>query len=146
MAASAWSRRETLGAVRPRRSLLFWVALALTAAALIPLAIGLVMLRSHRHALLDQTQRLQIFAASETSVHMVISDVVMPRMSGPELARRLVRADPALKVLFISGHPGETMENQGLIANAELLTKPFTAEALLRRVRSMLDGSTPPAG
>jgi len=38
------------------------------------------------------------------------------------------------------------MENQGLIANAELLTKPFTAEALLRRVRSMFDGSTPSAG
>jgi len=53
--------------VRPRRSLLFWVALALTAAALIPLAIGLVMLRSHRHALLDQTQRLQIFAASNAA-------------------------------------------------------------------------------
>lgn len=53
--------------MRPRRSLLFWVALALTAAALIPLAIGLVMLRSHRHALLDQTQRLQIFAASNAA-------------------------------------------------------------------------------
>ena len=52
---------------RGRRSLLFWVALALTVAAAFPLAIGLWQLRTHRHALLDQVQRLQIFAASSAA-------------------------------------------------------------------------------
>ncbi len=72
-------------------------------------------------------EALEIFGDSETSFDMMISDVVMPRMSGPELARRLVHADPTLKVLFISGHLGETMESQGLVENSELLAKPFTA-------------------
>ena len=74
---------------------------------------------------------------------MVIADVVMPRMSGPEMARILSQSDPSLKVLFISGHLGETRENQGLIANAELLLKPFTPDALVDKVRRMLDGDQP---
>jgi PAS domain S-box-containing protein len=83
---------------------------------------------------------LEVFGNPETSFDMMITDVVMPRMSGPELARRLVHVDPSLQVLFISGHLGETMESQGLIENSALLAKPFTARALLRKVRSMLDG------
>ncbi len=86
---------------------------------------------------------LDLFAELETSCDMVITDVVMPRMSGPELARRLARVEPGLKVLFISGHLGETMESQGLIEKSELLAKPFTAGALVSKVRKMLDGDGP---
>ncbi len=92
----------------------------------------------------DAAQALKILGDSETGLDMVITDVVMPRMSGPELARRLARIDPAIKVLFISGHLGETIENQGLIENAELLAKPFTTDALVDKVRSMLDESDSP--
>jgi PAS domain S-box-containing protein len=107
------------------------------------------ILERHGYQVLEAsnaTQALELFGRPETQVDMIIADVVMPQMSGPEMARLLTESDPELKVLFISGHLGETMENQGLIANAELLTKPFTPDALVDKVRSMLDGDGPREG
>ncbi len=77
---------------------------------------------------------------AEDPLHLLISDVVMPGMSGVELARKLAERRPELKVLFISGYTADTAELEELLAtNARLLPKPFSNSALLDRVRELLD-------
>lgn len=74
-------------------------------------------------------------------IHLLLTDVVMPGMSGPELADALVNSRPGIKVLFASGYTDELVAQHGLLNSVmELLQKPFTKDALLRRVRDVLDG------
>jgi CheY-like chemotaxis protein len=68
-------------------------------------------------------------------IHLLLTDVVMPRMNGPELARRVRARRPDTKVLFMSGYSDEGV----LEADAALLQKPITPGALLRRLREVLD-------
>ena len=71
---------------------------------------------------------------------LLVSDVVMPGMSGPELARRLFKKSPRLPVLFISGYAGSFLEQHGFShGEHEVLPKPFTGRALAEKVRQMLD-------
>ena len=75
---------------------------------------------------------------------MLLTDVVMPGLSGPELARRLMASRPRLRVLYVSGYPDEAMASQGLLEpDASFLQKPFTPETLARRVREILDTREP---
>ncbi|HZS40278.1 MAG TPA: response regulator, partial [Polyangia bacterium] len=69
---------------------------------------------------------------------LLLTDVVMPRMSGPEVAERLKPLWPAMKVLFISGYAEQSLGAAG----AALLKKPFTVVELARRVRAVLDAAT----
>ena len=82
-------------------------------------------------------------AASEShagAIHLFMTDVVMPRIGGQELARRVLVTRPQVRVLYISGYSFEGIGHHGLIdAGANYLEKPFTAEALLRTVRKILD-------
>jgi FixJ family two-component response regulator len=72
-------------------------------------------------------------------VHVLLSDVVMPRVSGPELARRFALLRPEAKVLFVSGYPDEVLARQGVpVAGHALLEKPFTRQGLARAVRNVL--------
>ena len=75
-------------------------------------------------------------------IHLLLTDVVMPVMSGTELAQQLSVLRPAIKVLFMSGYTNDT-DALRRIAEGEipLLEKPFTTEALARQVRSALDGT-----
>jgi nitrogen-specific signal transduction histidine kinase/CheY-like chemotaxis protein len=73
-------------------------------------------------------------------VDVLLTDVVMPRMSGPELAGTLRRTHPHLKVLFISGYTDQAVGHQGVFApDSQFLQKPFTTAALLAKVRALLD-------
>jgi signal transduction histidine kinase/CheY-like chemotaxis protein len=74
-------------------------------------------------------------------IHLLLTDVVMPVMSGTELAQQLSVLRPAMKVLFMSGYTNDT-DALRRIAEGEipLLEKPFTTEALARHVRTALDG------
>jgi two-component system cell cycle sensor histidine kinase/response regulator CckA len=76
-------------------------------------------------------------------LQLLVTDVVMPRMSGPDLAARLTKGRPELPVLFISGYPGEALEGVALGADAELLPKPFSFEELLRAVERLLSRRRP---
>ena len=72
-------------------------------------------------------------------VHLVVSEVVMPDMSGPELARRLARAWPETRVLFVSGQTTDDSAPDGVLArDAAFLQKPFSPDALARKVREAM--------
>jgi CheY-like chemotaxis protein len=80
-------------------------------------------------------------AAAQTGFDLVISDVVMPVMNGPELCRRIAELRPESRFLYISGYPAGTAALGGVLdADAPLLQKPFTVEALLLRARDVIEG------
>ncbi|GAA2524562.1 ATP-binding protein [Pilimelia columellifera] len=84
---------------------------------------------------------LDCCAAHRGPVDLLLSDVVMPGMSGPELAGELAHARPGLRVLFVSGYPDSTVARYGpLAADAAFLTKPVPTRLLLTTVRQVLDG------
>ena len=86
---------------------------------------------------------LAILGGSHEPIDLLVTDVVMPGMSGPLLAQRLIGHHPALRVLYMSGYAEEAIERQGsLPAGGDLLEKPFTADQLARRVRAAIAGST----
>ena len=66
-------------------------------------------------------------------IDLLVTDVVMPVISGPELAARLAEARPGLPVLYISGYPRAILEGEFLQGGAHYLAKPFAPGALQRR-------------
>jgi PAS domain S-box-containing protein len=73
-------------------------------------------------------------------IHLLISDVVMPEMNGPELSIRLQRFRPEMKVLYMSGYTDSTIVQQRMAEEARnFIQKPFVPDALVRRVREILD-------
>jgi two-component system cell cycle sensor histidine kinase/response regulator CckA len=79
--------------------------------------------------------------AYDAPIHLLVTDVVMPGISGPELTKSLSVSRPETKVLYMSGYTAELIAQQGILdRQISLLEKPFTKEALLRKVRQVLDG------
>jgi two-component system, cell cycle sensor histidine kinase and response regulator CckA len=71
-------------------------------------------------------------------IHLLVTDIVMPHMSGPEVARRLSPLRPDMKVLFMSGYAGEDVLAHGLsLRGTVFLQKPFTPSVLLSKVREL---------
>jgi PAS domain S-box-containing protein len=86
-------------------------------------------------------EALKIVAQHPGPIHLLLTDVIMPGMSGPALAGRLLSARRDLKVLYMSGY---TDLRHGLLAaGTTLLQKPFTPDALARKVREVLDSAPP---
>jgi CheY-like chemotaxis protein len=84
---------------------------------------------------------LQIFERMAPAIALIVTDVVMPGMSGVELARRLRLMKPSLRVLFTSGYTADEIQRHGpLDAGTGFLEKPFTPDALVSKVREVLDG------
>jgi len=74
------------------------------------------------------------------AIHLVISDVMMPGTSGPDVVAQLVSLRSSLKTLFISGYTDNSVVAHGVEAGARFLQKPITPDALGRKVREILDG------
>src|SRR5437773_6131039 len=73
-------------------------------------------------------------------IHLVLTDVIMPGMNGRELAERLVQRRPGLRVLYMSGYPGDAIVHRGALEpGTAFLQKPFMPEDLARKVREVLD-------
>jgi CheY-like chemotaxis protein len=71
---------------------------------------------------------------------LLLADVVLPHMSGRELTKTLQKRSPRLKVVFMSGYAEQAAVHQGMIEpNQAFLSKPFTPEALVRKIRDVLD-------
>jgi two-component system cell cycle sensor histidine kinase/response regulator CckA len=84
-------------------------------------------------------EALRLFERN-ASIDVVLTDVVMPGASGPELTRRLVEQHPALKVIYMSGYTDEAIAQHGVLdSGIAFLQKPFTSEALGRKIREVLD-------
>ncbi|HEV8248320.1 MAG TPA: response regulator, partial [Polyangiaceae bacterium] len=72
-------------------------------------------------------------------IHLLLSDVVMPQMSGPELAKRLASIRPDMKVLCMSGYTDDSIVRHGVLeAHITFLQKPITPETLMTKVREVL--------
>ncbi len=93
-------------------------------------------------------EALQIAEARTEAIHLLLTDVVMPHLNGVELAGRLTRQRPDTKVLYMSGFAvvgaqTEHLSGPGLQPGDPILPKPFSTEALTRKVREVLDKPNP---
>ncbi len=86
----------------------------------------------------DVQEALRICELHLGAIHLFLTDVVMPHMSGHELANRAVELRPAMKVLYMSGYT-DVIAQEALDSTTDFLQKPFTPEALLTKVRAVLD-------
>jgi DNA-binding response OmpR family regulator len=89
----------------------------------------------------DGVQALKVAAAHPGPIHLLITDVVMPHLNGPELATQMGAARPNLKVLFISGYTDDTVFRHGVLeGDVAFLQKPFNLKALAHKIREVLSG------
>jgi nitrogen-specific signal transduction histidine kinase/CheY-like chemotaxis protein len=86
-------------------------------------------------------EAIELAAETGIAIDLLITDVVMPEMSGPKVADEIARSRPQLPVLYMSGYIGNALSQHGLDERAPLLRKPFTPEQLLRMVRDTLDAN-----
>ena len=87
----------------------------------------------------DPSKAVELLAGRSTEIDLLVSDVVMPGMNGPELYEQLVVQIPSLKVVYISGYPvNPGLRGVSFEEEVNYLQKPFTAEALLERIRCVL--------
>ena len=89
------------------------------------------------------TQALELSERYSGPLHLLMTDVVMPGMSGRELAERLRAARPEVRILYMSGYTDDAVVLHGVLAeDMAFLQKPFTTETLARTVREVLDRTT----
>jgi two-component system, cell cycle sensor histidine kinase and response regulator CckA len=88
-------------------------------------------------------EALQTAQAHQGAIALALVDVIMPGMSGPEVAQRLHASRPDLKILFMSGFSTEVVVVHGLDSGDPLLVKPFSLDTLGRKVHEILDYRSP---
>src|SRR5207237_3754219 len=87
----------------------------------------------------DASTALKVSADHEGPIHLLLTDVVMPKMSGRELAEKLLQSRPEAKLIFMSGYTEHAILHQAAIQRgAEILQKPFSPHALARKIRDIL--------
>lgn len=85
-------------------------------------------------------EALTIAAQHAGEIQLLLTDVIMPQMSGPALAQELVRARPQLEVLYMSGYTDDAIVHHGMLeAETQFISKPFVGADLARKVRQVLD-------
>ena len=116
---SCWSRTRRASGARPRQLI----------------AAGYTVLDA------AEAPRPSLAARARVPIHLLLTDVVMPQMSGPELAARFVAIRPNTRVLYVSGYTDDAVGKHGVLApGIAFLAKPFTSAQLGRKVREVLDG------
>jgi signal transduction histidine kinase len=106
------------------------------------------VLQANRYAVLearDGEEALGVSAAWREPIHLLVTDLVMPRTGGLELAEQLAPRRPGMKVLFMSGYTGDALAHQTITQSGKpFLQKPFTPGALAAKVREVLDSARCP--
>src|ERR1700744_5443555 len=107
------------------------------------------MLEEQGYLVLQAGNGLDAIALAERhrgDIDLLLTDVVMPRLSGPELAQELRALRPGLEVLFMSGYNDSRLVHRGVEeANVHLLVKPFSPDDLVDKVGKLTGGKPPPA-
>ena len=100
------------------------------------------LLERHGYTVLvaaNAEEALRLFERSP-SIDVLVTDVVMPGASGPELTRQLVEQRPALKVIYMSGYTEDSIVQHGILnPGIAFIHKPFTSDALVRKIREVID-------
>jgi PAS domain S-box-containing protein len=108
------------------------------------------MLEEEGYLILQAGNGLDAIAVAERhrgDIDLLLTDVVMPRMSGPELAQQLRALRPGIEVLFMSGYNDSRLVHRGVEeANVNLLVKPFSPDDLVGKVEELTGRESPPAG
>jgi len=87
-------------------------------------------------------QALAVAAGHPGKIDILVSDVVMPRMNGAELATNLARSRPGIQALFVSGHSSSVLERKGIANSAAVLQKPYPLGVLAAKLREKLQLET----
>jgi CheY-like chemotaxis protein len=99
------------------------------------------LLEEHGYKVLeaiDGEAALHVISQNSTRIDLILTDVVMRGMNGPELVLRLMDSHPEMKVVYMSGYTGELVAHQGLQSGIPLLEKPFTRATLLKTIDTAL--------
>jgi DNA-binding response OmpR family regulator len=106
------------------------------------------LLREANYQVLDagtSSEALRLAEQYAGSIDLLLTDIGLPDLLGPELAKILTRRYPKLKILYISGYPSNILHQNGVLhGKTELLRKPLQFDDLLRKVRAVLDNNIVP--
>ena len=102
------------------------------------------LLEKNGYAVLDAAGGEEAIAAVAdrgTAISLLITDVVMPKMSGRELAEKILALCPEMRLLYVSGFTDDSIVHHGVTTRAiNFIQKPFRAEEFLRKIREILTG------
>ncbi|MFN7949378.1 MAG: response regulator [Blastocatellia bacterium] len=105
--------------------------------------LGTEILKMHGYKVLEAVngqEALRVCEAYQSPIHLLVTDVVMPHMSGRELSEHLGLLRPETKILFISGYADDSIVRHGALStHTAFVQKPFTPDSLARKVREVLD-------
>jgi two-component system, cell cycle sensor histidine kinase and response regulator CckA len=133
--------------MRPRDTAHGWETVLLVEDEDAVRALAREVLRRHGYIVLEARHGVDALRVAERhpdTIHLMVTDVVMPHMSGRELAERLGTVRPTMKVLFMSGYSDHALMHRELGPGSAFLQKPFTPEVFARKVRHVLDSTTVP--
>jgi signal transduction histidine kinase/ActR/RegA family two-component response regulator len=91
----------------------------------------------------DGKEALELAERGERQIHLVLTDIVMPRMRGPELARKLRALIPGVKLVFMTGYLDKSGVQDSVCQEAYFLQKPFSRESVIRQVAEALSSEKP---
>jgi CheY-like chemotaxis protein len=126
--ATSPKRHETLLLVEDERAILRVSSVALA-------ALGYRVLTAS-----NGVEALELVKATNEPIHLLITDVVMPKMGGSELAAKLADLRPGIRLLFSSGYMENSIVEHGILAEGvNFIQKPYTPSVLAQRVREVLE-------
>jgi two-component system cell cycle sensor histidine kinase/response regulator CckA len=88
----------------------------------------------------DSSEAMGVFEESKEAIQLVLTDVIMPGVSGKDLAILIQKMKPSVQVLYMSGYEADILAQRGVVVTeANFIAKPFTGDALFLKVRELLN-------